>query len=188
MSCAFAADVRATAAGRPPEVWTRHEAIARLRNALAKLSDDEHSMCQVAAERGIFCRGFRRWHDHEFHERWKAIIGQSTHLTRAQMEELANVWQLSEQIRLRVRLACDAQTISHGACRGWDEFSNEALGRFCDEILGRSIVVAENGVESPKEAEIRNQVLTSTRLPRVALARKADRQIKNGFEARRSAP
>jgi len=188
MSCAFDADARAMEAARPPQVWTRREAIDRLRRALRKLSDDEHSMCQVAAERGIFCRGFRRWHDHEFHERWKAIIGQSTHLTRAQMEELANIWQLSEQIRFRVCLACDAQTISHGACRGWDEFSNEALGRFCEEILGRNVVVAEKGSESPKEAAIRNEVLTSTRLPGVPSTRKSDKQIRNGFEARRSAP
>ena len=93
-------------------------------------------MCQVAAERRIFCRGFQRWHDSEFHDRWRAILGESTHLTRPQMEELANVWQLTEQIRTRVGLACDAQAMCHGACRGWDEFSNETLGRYCNEILG----------------------------------------------------
>jgi hypothetical protein len=126
-----------------PRVWTRSETIARLRESLLKLSDDEHSMCQVAAQRGIFCRGFQRWHDHEFHDRWKAIIGESTHLTRLQMEELANVWQLTEQIRNRVCLACDAQTMSHGACRGWDEFSNETLAGYCNEILGQNVVVTD---------------------------------------------
>jgi hypothetical protein len=35
-------------------------AIARLREALVKLTDDDHSLCQVAGERGIFCHGFRR--------------------------------------------------------------------------------------------------------------------------------
>jgi len=126
-----------------PVVWTRKEAIESLRQSLLRFCDEEHSMCEVAAERGIFCRGFRRWHEAEFHKKWKAVLGQSTHLTRAQMERLANIWQLSEQIRCRVGLACDAQTISPGACRGWNEFSNEALGRFCDEILGRNVVVAE---------------------------------------------
>ncbi len=124
-----------------PEVWTRPDAVRRLREALLKLADEEHSICQVAAERGIFCHGFRRWSDSEFDRRWRAALGRSTHLTRAQMEELANVWQLAEQIRCRVALACDAQTTPGSACRGWDEFSNADLGRQCADILGKSVVV-----------------------------------------------
>ena len=125
------------------EVWTRPEAIARLREALLKLTDDEHSMCQVAAERGIFCHGFRRWRDGEFDRGWRAAIGRSTHLSREQLEELANVWQLAEQIRQRVALACDAETLTHGACRGWAEFDNDDLARHCREILGKDVVVAD---------------------------------------------
>jgi hypothetical protein len=128
-------------ASASPEVWTREEAIGRLRAGLLKLSDGEHSMCQVAADLGVFCRGFRRWNDHEFHQRWKKVIGQSTHLTRPQMEEFADLWQLTEQLRLRVPLACDAQTLCPGACRGWNEFSNEYLERCCDEILGWNVVI-----------------------------------------------
>ncbi len=125
------------------ELSTRRDAVARLREALLKLTDDEHSMCQVAAERGIFCRGFRRWNASEFDRRWRDAIGRSTHLSRAQMEEFANVWQLAEQIRLRVALACDAQTLQHGPCRGWDEFSNAELARFCSDLLGQSVVVVD---------------------------------------------
>ncbi len=57
------------------------------------------------------------------------------------MEQLADLWQLSEQIRHRVRLVCDAQSLEHGACRGWDEFSNEEIARLCREILGESVVI-----------------------------------------------
>jgi len=126
-----------------PEVWTREEAIAKLRRSLQKLAGEDHSICQVAAERGIFCRGFRRWHDAEFHERWRVVLGESTHLSRSQIERLADVWQLSEQIRCRVGLACDAQTIAHGPCRGWAEFSDETLGHFCAEVLGQRVLVKE---------------------------------------------
>jgi hypothetical protein len=122
-------------------VWPRRDAIDRLRDALRRLTDDEHSICQVAAEQGIFCRGFRRWPDSEFHRRWKNALGRSTHLSRPQMEELADLWQLAEQVRCRVGLACDAQTGRHGACRGWDEFSNEDLARYCSELLGANVVV-----------------------------------------------
>ena len=124
-------------------VWSRREAISRLRETLLRLADDEHSMCQVAADRGIFCHGFRRWDAREFDRRWKNAIGRSTHLTRGQMEEFANLWQLAEQVRHGVALACDTRSHAPGPCRGWDEFSNADLSRFCADILGRDIVVTE---------------------------------------------
>lgn len=124
-------------------VWSRPEAISRLREALVRLADDEHSMCQVAADRGIFCHGFRRWGPGEFDRRWRNAIGRSTHLTRAQMEEFANLWQLAEQIRIGVALACDTRSRGDGPCRGWEEFSNADLSRFCADILGRDVVVTE---------------------------------------------
>ncbi len=122
-------------------IWTRSEAIGKLRDALVKLTDDDHCLCQVAGERGIFCHGFRRWSDREFDRRWRKAIGRSTHLSRPQMEEYANLWELAEQIRRNVTLACDAQCLERGACRGWDEFSNADLSRFCSDVLGKDIEV-----------------------------------------------
>jgi hypothetical protein len=126
-----------------PRIWHRGEAISRLRATLLGMTDEEHSLCQVAAERGVFCRGFRRWNEAEFDRRWRAYIGRSTHLSRAQMEEYANVWQLAEQLRCRVSLACDTQTTPHGPCRGWNEFSNSDLARFCCDVLGENVEVVE---------------------------------------------
>jgi hypothetical protein len=123
-------------------VWTRGEAIEKLRTALLALTDEERSLCEVAAEKGIFCRGFRRFDDAEFRRRFRGTLGASARLERPQMERLANLRVLSAQIRARVSLACDAQIASSGHCRGWDEFSNGDLERFCADILGRSVVVA----------------------------------------------
>jgi hypothetical protein len=123
-------------------LWRRGEALARLREAFLAMTDDEHSMCQVAAELGIFCHGFRRWNAAEFDRRWRSSIGRSTHLSRAQMEDFANLWQLSEQIRLRASLACDGKSNGLGGCRGWDEFSNAELS-FCADVLGRNVQVVE---------------------------------------------
>jgi hypothetical protein len=69
-------------------------------------------------------------------------MGQSTHLDRAQLERLADVWQLTEQLRLRIPIACDA-TSGSGPCRGWSEFSNAELERFCADVLGRNVVINE---------------------------------------------
>ncbi len=137
-------------AGRtgPPLRLGRDEAIAALRRCLARLGDGEHSTCQVAAERGVFCRGFRRFDDHEFHRRWSPVLGQSTHLNRAQLERLADLWELCEQVGRHVRVACDARAAEPGPCRGWHEFSDEALARFCSELLGRDVVVESVNDES----------------------------------------
>jgi hypothetical protein len=92
-------------------------------------------MCRAAADEGIFCRGFRRWPEREFHDRWKEHLGVSTHLTRSQMEELADLWQRSEQLRRREVLICDSQTVCPGACAGWNEFTDEDLERFCRDLI-----------------------------------------------------
>ena len=139
-------------------LWERGEAVARLREALLTLTDGEHSICQIASERGIFCRGFRRWNASEFDQRWRSAIGRSTHLSRAQMEEFANLWQLSEQVRQHVSLACDAAANRLGGCRGWGEFSNADLSRFCADVLGLSVQVVEtdnSGVLPVAEQTIR---------------------------------
>lgn len=123
-------------------VWTRREAITKLRARLEKICGPDQSLCRIAADRGIFCHGFRRWHEAEFHRRWAESLGQSTHLSRTQMEALADLWVLTEQTACGARLACDAQAGARGAaCLGWDEFDDETLSRFCGEVLGRHVVV-----------------------------------------------
>lgn len=125
----------------PPLCLTREGAIAALRRCLERIDDGEHSTCHIAAERGVFCRGFRQWDDHEFHRRWSPVLGQSTHLNRPQIERLADLWELCEQARRHVRVTCDLRAAEPGPCRGWYEFSNETLARFCSELLGRNVVV-----------------------------------------------
>jgi hypothetical protein len=55
------------------------------------------------------------------------------------MEEFANIWQLAEQIRCGVTLACDAQSLDNRTCRGWSQFSNAGLSRFCSDVLGKNV-------------------------------------------------
>lgn len=112
----------------------RQVAIQRLRCALIPIAGNR-SMCRVAAECGIFCRGFRRWQDREFDRRWRHAIGRSTHLSREQMERFADVWQLTEQLCQGVALACDEKPGPNSPCQGWAEFSDEDLARFRRELV-----------------------------------------------------
>jgi hypothetical protein len=113
---------------------SRQDSIERLRGVLIPMTDGDRSLCQVAAERGIFCRGFRRWHAAEFDRRWRSAIGRSTHLSREQMERFANLWQLTEQLCQGVALACDAKSRPGSPCRGWEEFSDQELTGFCRNL------------------------------------------------------
>jgi len=112
----------------------RQQCIDVLRRRLTRITGTEASLCRVAAERGIFCRGFRRWQIAEFDRRWRGAIGRSTHLSRPQMERFADLWQLTEQVCRGTSLACDAAGAIGSPCRGWDEFSDEDLARFCREL------------------------------------------------------
>jgi hypothetical protein len=129
-----------------PKVISRSEAIGRLRRHLKTLTDDEHSMCQVAAKKGIFCHGFARWSDDELRKHFSGLVKQRPKLNRWQLEELANRWELARQIVQNVTLACDVQTKEHDTCRGWDDFGNEELARFCADILALDVVVSESGM------------------------------------------
>ncbi len=126
---------------RLPKELTREQAIRALRHYLTRLTDDEHSMCEVASQRGILCGGFRRFSDEEFRQHYENLVRRRPGLTRRQLEYLANQWQLARQIVDNVGLSCDAQTIEHDTCRGWDSFADADLVRFCHDLLGADVTI-----------------------------------------------
>lgn len=126
-----------------PETRTcsRSEAVADLRRALLALQDDEHSICQVAAERGLFCHGFAQWSFAELRRRYPQITRSRPRLTRDRLEEFANRWQIARQEATGEPTACDVQCHDerYQQCRGWDEFSDAELEDFHLELCGEPI-------------------------------------------------
>ena len=123
---------------------TRQEAIDGLRQALESLCDDEHSVCQVAAAKGLFCHGFAQWKFGELKERYPQITRSRPALTRAELEELANRWQLARQfVDEGHHMACDLQPkeTRFQQCRGWDEFDDRQLERFHAEVCGEEVEI-----------------------------------------------
>ena len=125
-----------------PDSIRRTEAIALLRAELLKHIDCETSACKFAAERGLFCRGFARFDDAELRRKFDWIVRRRPAMTREQLEEIANRWQLARQDVGELPISCDVQQETHEMCNGWDDFSNEELGVFCAQLLGRKIIVA----------------------------------------------
>jgi len=104
---------------------------------MIELTDSGKSACQIAAERNILCKGFRRDNDDQLRNRYEPYVGGIDRLTRSDMERVANRWQLARQRTDDASLACDVQYRHYQTCRGWNDFSNEQLADFCVELTGQ---------------------------------------------------
>lgn len=127
-----------------PQSISRAKAIALLRHKFLKeldKTDGETSMCKLAAERGIFCRGFDRYGDGEIRRTFDWIVRKDPSMSREEVEEFANRWQIARQEVREMPLACDVQQREHDSCRGWDDFTNEQLATFVAEVTGNEYVV-----------------------------------------------
>lgn len=122
---------------------TRSELVDKLREKLTATCDEEHSICEVAAERGIFCHGFAQWTFTELKRRYPTIVRSRPAITPAEMLDLANRWQVARQTARELPIACDVQ-LHEGAlrtCKGWDEWSSEDLARFYHELTGEEVKI-----------------------------------------------
>ncbi|HEX9160275.1 MAG TPA: hypothetical protein VF980_01105 [Thermoanaerobaculia bacterium] len=124
------------------ETITRTELVIRLRNALAKFTDIENSICKVAAERGIFCNGFNQYGDEDLRRRYDWIVKKRPDLNREQLEVIANDWQLAQQEVYELPIACDVQQTVRDTCRGWSDFTNEQLAKFYFQVTGQEVAIA----------------------------------------------
>lgn len=120
---------------------SRQTAINQIREALEMLTDEETSICKVAAEHGIFCHGFQRYTDNELRRRYGWIVRKRPDMTRDELEEIANNWQLAQQQVHDEPFACDVQTKLHDTCCGWDDFTNEQLEGFVKQVTGKEVRV-----------------------------------------------
>ena len=123
----------------------RQEAVDALREKLISLTDDEHCMCDVAAHLKVFCGGWSQWTTAELKERYHWIAKRRPRIARAELEELANRWQLARQFVHDTELACDTQTKEHHhpICGGWTHFTDGELAEFYREILGEEVEIRD---------------------------------------------
>ena len=123
------------------ETLSREAAITMLRDELAGRAHGEMSICRLAAETGIFCRGFSRYTDEQLKEAYPWLWRQTDVATRGDLEDLADRWQLARQEVDHVQTACDVQQIEHDACNGWDDFTNAQIAQFITQLTGRRVAV-----------------------------------------------
>jgi hypothetical protein len=120
----------------------RAQAVADIRESLLRLVDDDHSMCQVAAQKGILCHGFSQWSFEDLKKCYGWIADSRPHVTRSELEHLANAWQLARQQVFDTRISCDTQSVEHDTCLGFDGWSDAQIARFHAEICGEPVEIA----------------------------------------------
>jgi hypothetical protein len=125
----------------PTELISRETAVARLRRCLIELKEPGKSMCEIAAARNILCGGFHRYTDERLRELYRPMVSLDADASRGEIEQKANEWQLARTAMEGTHLACDVQYRFYETCRGWDDFTNEALEDFLLEIAGEQVVV-----------------------------------------------
>lgn len=127
--------------GKTIETLNRSEIISRLRRELMQSTDEENSVCKVAAERGVFCKGFKRYTDDELRKRYDWIVAKNPVMTREDLERIANDWQLAQQEVHELPMACDVQQKVYDTCRGWNDFTDEQLAKFYFQLTGDEIAI-----------------------------------------------
>jgi hypothetical protein len=120
---------------------SRPEAIVLLRDKLRMLTDADHCMCAAAARAGVFCRGFARLSDADFRSRFDWIVRKRPRASRAELEEVVNLYHLGRQEVTGTALCCDLETREHTSCDGWNTFDNETLQTFIRELTGREVLI-----------------------------------------------
>ena len=120
---------------------TRAQAIDALRSRLLELSDEDHSICEVAARHDIYCHGFKQWSFDELKRRYWWLADRRPHVTREELERLANIWQVARQQVMGTEIACDTQCFEHDTCKGWDEWDEATLGRYVQELCGDQVAI-----------------------------------------------
>lgn len=121
---------------------SRESAVAEIRTTLMQSTDAETSICKAAADHGIFCHGFSQFTSNELRRRYGWIVRKRPGMSRAELEDIANNWQLAQQEVHDTPLACDVQTKLHDTCCGWDDFSNEQIAGFYQQLTGREVRVS----------------------------------------------
>ncbi len=128
---------------------TRAQAIEALRSRFLELVDDEHCMCLVASKLHVFCGGFSQWKTHELRQRYDWIVKRRPRITRRELEDLANRWQLARQFVQETPLSCDTQSLEHHTCQGWQGFSDEQLAGFHRDLLAEEVEIVPQAATQP---------------------------------------
>ena len=117
---------------------TRPQAIEEIRRIVNALpTDDESCACAIASRYDVFCKGFRRYSDEEFRQRFHWIVRRHPGASREELEKLASLYHVGRQEVSGAAICCDVETREHCGCDGWNTFDNASIEDYYFKLTGR---------------------------------------------------
>jgi hypothetical protein len=116
--------------------YTREQALSRIRTFLAEQRKDDETTCQTAGRLGIFCKGYDKWTTHSLRDLYPWLAKKVPNdAPREELLKLVVAWDNARALVHNVPTTCDAHSLDHDACLGWDRFSNENLKRMFPQLF-----------------------------------------------------
>lgn len=116
--------------------YTRAEALKRIRDFLVTNTRNGETTCQAAARLGIFCHGYDHWTTQRLRELYpwlaKKLPAESP---REELLKLIVAWDGARTLVHNVSTTCEAKSLDHEGCMGFEKYSNEQLKRIFPQIF-----------------------------------------------------
>jgi hypothetical protein len=116
--------------------YTREEALRKIRQFLVETRRSDETTCQTAARMGIFCHGYDKWTTDQLRQLYPWLAKKMpTETPREEFLKLVAAWDGARQLVHKVETTCDAKSLDHEGCLGFDRFSNAQLKRMFPQLF-----------------------------------------------------
>ncbi len=129
----------------------RAQAITRIKKYLKAFSKGRTVTCQVAAEEGIFCRGFDQYRDQELQALYDWLYRPG--MTREALIKRAIQYETGRMTALEAESTCDTHECDRDFCKGFPHFSNAELQRLCPRLFAADEVIVDDDPGKPVTPE-----------------------------------
>ena len=108
--------------------YSRQEAVQKIRHLLITNMRNDETTCQAMARMGVFCRGYDQWTTEQLRELYPWLAKKlSADARREELLLLIIAWDGARTLVNGVATTCDAKSLDHEGCLGFDGFTNDQL-------------------------------------------------------------
>ena len=116
--------------------YTREQSLARIRQFLIESARADETTCQTAARLGVFCHGYDKWTIEQLRDLYPWLARRMPADTpREEFLKLVVAWDGARQLVHKSATTCDAKSLDHEGCLGFDRFSNANLKRMFPQLF-----------------------------------------------------
>ncbi len=116
--------------------YTRDEALTKIRAFLVANRREDETTCQTAARCGLFCHGYDQWSTAQLRQRYPWLSQKlPADTTREELLKLIVAWDGARMLVHKTDTTCDAKSLDHEGCLGFDRLTNDHLKRLFPQLF-----------------------------------------------------